>query len=108
MPRRRKVKFQLEYAPAVLDHMQAIERKYHSRIRREIERRLCWDADEESRNRKPLVRPSGLEGTWEWRFGPLNRFRVFYELRPGRVVRVLAVGEKWRNQLRVGGEVFRI
>lgn len=108
MARRRRVKFQLEYAPVVLDHMQAIERKYYSLIRREIERRLCWDADVESRNRKPLVRPSGLEGVWECRFGPENRFRVFYELRPGRIVRVLAVGEKRRNQLRVGGEVFRL
>jgi hypothetical protein len=42
---------------------------------------------------------------WELRFGPSNRFRVFYQIdRDSREVRIVAVGVKDRNHLFVGGE----
>jgi hypothetical protein len=34
----------------------------------------------ETRNRKPLKRAIAFEVEWEIRFGPNNRFRVFYEV----------------------------
>src|SRR5947208_12079453 len=33
-----------------------------------------------TRNRKPLERPVALAAGWELRFGPGNRFRVFYRV----------------------------
>jgi hypothetical protein len=39
------------------------------------------------------------------RFGPNNRFRVFYQIdHEAREVRIVAVGVKDRNRLLVGGE----
>jgi hypothetical protein len=45
--------------------------------------------------------------TWELRFGPANRLRVFYEIDfTTRSVQVLAIGVKERNRLFIGGEEF--
>ncbi len=105
----RRLEFQLKYAPAVWSHLRVIERKHHSLIRREIERRLRWDADVEAANRKPLRPPAALGTAWECRFGPRNRFRVFYDIdQQGRIVKILAIGEKRRNPLWVGGEEFEL
>ena len=50
-----------------------------------------------------------IEYAWELRLGPENRFRVFYRVDVGgKEVRVLAVGEKIRNRLMVGGEEFEV
>ena len=49
----------------------------------------------ETRNRKPLVRPSIGDEVWELRFGPENMFRVYCRahLSEGEV-HILAVGVK--------------
>ncbi len=45
--------------------------------------------------------------TWELRFGPKNRFRVFYEIDSETLaVSVLAVGIKEGNRLFIGQEEF--
>ena len=96
--------FKITYAPAVREHLRTIERKYHSLIRRTIEIQLRFEPDVETGNRKPLKRPSSLASVWEIRFGPNNRFRVFYEVdRKGEQVSILAVGEKRGNRLWIGG-----
>jgi hypothetical protein len=52
-----------------------------------------------------LKRPVELGADWEIRFGPDNRFRVFYAVeREHRKVLILAVGVKQRNRLVIGGE----
>ena len=58
-----------------------------------------------TRNRKPL-RPNPV-APWELRVGAL---RVFYEvaLNPSRLVRVVAVGKKERNVLRVGKREIKL
>jgi len=59
----------------------------------------------ETRNRKPVRPPAAFEAEWELRFGPANRFRVFYQIdHTNRQVRIVAVGVKDRNRLLVGGE----
>jgi hypothetical protein len=63
-------------------HLKTIERKYHSLIRTTIENELQFEPDVETRNRKPLKRPVTFEAEWELRFGPDNRFRVFYGINP--------------------------
>jgi len=47
--------------------------------------------------------------TWEIRFGPGNRFRVLYDIdEEPRVVRIMAIGEKQRERLFVGGEEVQL
>ena len=97
--------FTLIYAPQVKTHLQAIERKYHSLIRRTIKIQLEFEPNNETRNRKPLKRPMELGSDWEIRFGPDNRFRVFYSVeQENRQVFILAIGIKRGNRLIIGRE----
>ncbi len=104
-----KSSFTLIYAPAVKEHLKTIEPKYHSLIRRAIERQLRFEPESETKNRKPLKHPGIFEATWEIRFGPDNRFRVFYEVdEESRKVFILAVGQKRGNRLSIAGEEFEL
>ena len=97
--------FDLVYAPQVKEHLTAIERKYYGLIRQEIEAQLQLEPDVETRNRKPLKRAVAFEAEWEIRFGPNNRFRVFYKVvQDARAVHILAIGVKVRDRLYIGGE----
>ncbi len=105
----RRKPFKLIYAPLVKGHLRAVDSKYHSLIRRTIENQLRFEPDTETRNRKPLQRPIEFEAEWEIRFGPDNRFRVFYEVnRENRQVNILAIGEKEGSRLFIGGEEFEL
>ncbi len=98
-------RFDLIYAPQVKGHLTAIERKYHSLIRRTIETQLQFEPDVETHNKKPLRRPSELGAEWEIRFGPDNRFRVFYTVNHKECrALILAIGTKKRNHLVIGKE----
>jgi mRNA-degrading endonuclease RelE of RelBE toxin-antitoxin system len=97
------------YDPQVRDHVARIERKYHSLIRKEIERQLRYEPEVETRNRKPLLRPSSLGSAWELRIGPENRFRVFYKAdRELLTVNILAIGVKIKERLLFGGKEFEL
>jgi hypothetical protein len=99
--------FTLVYADEIKHHLRAIRKKYHALIQAEIEHQLLFDPEVETRNRKPLKRPISFGAEWELRLGPDNRFRVFYQAQPeSHEIRVLAVGEKDRNRLLIGGEEF--
>ncbi len=99
----------LLYDPEVRAHLRAIERRHHSLIRETIEEQLRFEPDTETRNRKPLQWPSESGAAWELRFGPTNRFRVFYAIdHERREVRILAIGVKERNRLIVGGEEIEL
>ena len=103
MPEQRR--YELIYAPQVEEHLKTIERKHYSLIRNTIEEQLCFEPDVETRNRKSLRRPVAFEAEWEFRFGPANRFRVFYEVDPKQTeVYILAIGVKRRNRLLIGRE----
>ncbi len=98
-------RFNLIYAPQVKLHLKTIERKYHSLSRSRIEAQLQFEPNVETRNRKPLKRPVELGADWEIRFGPDNRFRVFYAVDFEKwQVLVLAIGVKQGNKLVIGGE----
>lgn len=97
--------FTLNYAPQVKQHLQVIDRKYYALIRNTIVEQLQFEPDVETRNRKPLKRPAGFGVDWEIRFGPNNRFRVFYEVdRQRGEVHILAIGVKRGHQLFSGGQ----
>jgi hypothetical protein len=95
------------YADEVKEHLRAIETKYHSLIRSEVEAQLLFEPEVETRNRKPLKRPIAFGADGELSLGPDNRFRVFYQVTAeSRAVRVLAIGFKERNRLFIGREEF--
>lgn len=101
----KKLPFALIYAPLVGPHLDAIDAKYHSLIREKIEEQLLYEPEVETKNRKPVEQPAAFQAEWELRFGPNNRFRVFYQIdQEQREIRVVAVGVKERNRLLVAGE----
>jgi mRNA-degrading endonuclease RelE of RelBE toxin-antitoxin system len=101
----RLLPYSFVYAPEVRDHLRSIEARHHALIRDKIVEQLQFEPTVETRNRKPLRQPAAFAAEWEIRFGPDNRFRVLYGIDPeARIVRILAIGEKDGNILRVGGE----
>jgi mRNA-degrading endonuclease RelE of RelBE toxin-antitoxin system len=96
--------FRIEFAESVADQLLALTRGERVRLLDAIERQLGAEPLTETGNRKPL-RPNPV-APWELRVGAL---RVFYEVaqRPG-VVRVVAVGKKDRNVLRVGRREMKL
>jgi mRNA-degrading endonuclease RelE of RelBE toxin-antitoxin system len=97
----------LVFSPEAIEHLDAIERKYHRLIQRAIDEQLSYTPEEETRNRKPWVQPAPYGARWELRCGPGNRFRIFYRVSSeDQTVRVLAIGLKERNRLFIGGEEF--
>lgn len=101
----KKIPFQLIYAEEVKQHLRVIEAKYHGLIRSETKTQLLFEPNIESRNRKPLQRPTSFGAQWELRLGPDNRFRIFYQIEAeGHEVRILAVGVKQGNRLLIAGE----
>ncbi len=102
-------RFDVLYAPVFKQHLKFIEPQFYSLIKQTIEEQLFSEPDQESRNRKPLKLTVDFEATWEIRFGPHNRFRVFYEIdQANKRVFVLALGEKIGNRLFIGGEEINL
>jgi mRNA-degrading endonuclease RelE of RelBE toxin-antitoxin system len=98
-------KFSQVFAPETIDHLAAIERKYHRLIQQAIDEQISYTPEQATRNRKTLEQPAPFGATWELRCGPRNRFRVFYEVDAAAgTVAILAIGVKIRNRLFVGGE----
>lgn len=105
----KKQPFDLIYDPEVQGHLEAIENKYHSLIRAAIEEQLRFEPETATRNRKQLERPIDFGARWELRFGPDNRFRVFYRVDGEQhQVRILAIAVKERNRLSLGGEEVQL
>ena len=104
----RRLHYSLVYAPEVRAHVDAIDRRFHRQLRETIQEQLSFAPQQETRNRKPLERSPGPYGaTWELRFGPENRFRVFYEVvAETRQVWILAIGIKDRARLFIAGKEF--
>ncbi len=101
----RRPKFELIFAPEAVEHPRAIERKYYSLIEKTLDEQLGFTPERKTRNRKPLDQPAPFGATWELRFGPNNRFRVFYEIDLAeKVVWILAIGFKEGNRLIAGRE----
>ena len=103
----KRSKFTLSFAPEAIDHLEAIEPKYHGLLRRTIHEQLMSTPMVVTRSRKPLEQPAPFDASWELRCGPANRFRVFYEVDAAALeVQILAVGVKDRSRLVIGGEEY--
>jgi mRNA-degrading endonuclease RelE of RelBE toxin-antitoxin system len=56
-----------------------------------------------------LKRPVIFEAEWELRFGPDNKFRVFYDINiESHEVYILAIGVKEGNRLLIGGKEVKL
>jgi mRNA-degrading endonuclease RelE of RelBE toxin-antitoxin system len=105
----RRQAYELAFATEVTKHLRAIDAKYHALIRKKIGQQLRFEPVAETTNRKPLRQPAPFGATWEIRFGPDNRFRVLYDIdEEARVVQIIAIGEKQRECLFIGGEEVRL
>jgi hypothetical protein len=101
----RKPRYDISYDEATKKHLRAIECKYYSLIRAEIEQKLGFEPALETRNRKPLRQPARVKATSELRFGPDNRFRVLYAIdEENHQVQIQLIGVKVGNRLSVAGE----
>jgi hypothetical protein len=70
---------------------------------------LSRNPDVPTRNRKFLFQPAPYQATWELRFGPNNRFHVFYEVDDQEAILwILAIGIKTGNRLWIGEEEFGV
>ena len=102
-------RFSIVYAPITRDHLRAIEAKFYSLIRDTIVEQFSFEPASETRNRKPLKRPVLFMATWEIRFGPHNRFRVYYDVDVDqRQVSILAIGHKQGNRVVIGSEEIEL
>ena len=93
--------YDIKFAESVTRHLEALTARDRSAVLNAIERRLLHEPLVETRNRKPL-RPNPI-APWELRIGKL---RIFYEVASGDpgVVRILAVGKKQRNTVRIADQ----
>jgi mRNA-degrading endonuclease RelE of RelBE toxin-antitoxin system len=105
----RRQPYTLAFASEVTKHLRAIDAKYHALIREKIGEQLRFEPGAETTNRKPLRQPAPFGATWEIRFGPDNRFRVLYDIdQEARAVQIMAIGEKQRERLFIGGEEVQL
>ncbi len=88
------MKFSVRFVPSADEDLDYYEAGARRIILDGIGKFLEADADVTSKRRKQL-RPNPL-APWELRIGD---YRVFYEIKPDGLVRVLAVGHKVRNDL---------
>lgn len=106
--------YRIEFAASVKSQLQALTAHQRATVLDAIESQLVHEPLVETRNRK-LLRPNPV-APWELRVGDL---RIFYEVEDGDsdvdaeeredgVVYVLAVGEKKRNELRIGGKKVKL
>ncbi len=98
------MRYAISYRVETRAHMAVIEKKHRGLIVDTVANQLRHEPLRPTRNRKPLEGETILgSDTWEIRFGPGNRFRVFYRV-VGPVVEVIAIGVKVGSTLRIGGE----
>ncbi len=97
--------YKIKFAADVRHHLEALTAREQSTALEMIEQQLLHDPLVETRNRKPL-RPNPV-APWELRIGTL---RVFYEVVPGGsgVVRIMAVGKKKGNVVRIAGKEIEL
>ena len=98
--------YEIEFADTAINHLAALTARERSAVIDAIEKQLSHEPLVETRNRK-FLRPNRI-ASWELRVGVL---RVFYDVASTgpaadavSVIRILAVGKKERDVLRIGGE----
>ena len=94
--------FTIDLSDDALEELRYFRKRDSTIIFDEIEQRLTYQPNVETRNRKPLR--SHLLGEWELR---VDKFRVFYDIdTEHETVLVKAVGVKIGNKLFMRGKEF--
>jgi len=95
------MQFEIVFSPEALDHLSAFTARQRRIVLDAIEIQLQHEPTTITRQRKPL-RPNPL-ASWELR---AEQFRVYYQVEvtdETSIVYNVAVGEKVRNQVIIGG-----
>jgi mRNA-degrading endonuclease RelE of RelBE toxin-antitoxin system len=96
--------YRIDYSPAAVEHLRALGAGQQRIVLDSVDEQLRYQPGLETRNRKPM-RPNPV-APWELRIGVL---RVYYEVEAAdAAVRILAVGVKERDVVRIGGEVMKL
>ena len=93
------------YSPAAEEHLRALTARRQAIVIDSVVRQLTHQPNVETRNRKRM-RPNPV-ATWELRIQDL-RVYYDYEEAPNAVVHIRAVGEKWRDRVRIAGEEIQL
>ena len=101
----RSTAYRIEYSPEAEGHLRYLTKAQQTRVLDAVDRQLADEPTLETRHRKKM-RPNPI-APWELRIGDL---RVYYdaEERPRKLVKILAVGEKDRNTVRIAGEIIKL
>lgn len=97
--------YQIIFSEEAETHLQVLTVRDQRIAIEAIEEQLPYQPNVPTRNRQPM-RPNHV-ATWKLRVGNL---RVYYDIEeePEQVVRVLAIGVKDRNQVRIGDRYLEL
>ncbi|MDJ0677810.1 MAG: type II toxin-antitoxin system RelE/ParE family toxin [Calothrix sp. MO_167.B42] len=97
--------YRIEYSPEAEVHLQSLTARQQAIILDTVDEHLMYQPTLETKNRK-LMRPNPL-APWELRIGDL---RVYYDVEEESeaVVYINAIGVKERNQVYIGGEIYKL
>ncbi|MBI2927935.1 MAG: type II toxin-antitoxin system RelE/ParE family toxin [Verrucomicrobia bacterium] len=97
-------RYEINFTEPALDDLEWLRKVDQKAVLEGVDRLLSHQPDLEAKNRKRLYEHP--LASWEIRVG---RFRVFYNLPEGvRIVEVVAVGWKDREQLYVRGKLVKV
>lgn len=102
---RRSTAYLIEYSPEAEDHLRYLTKDQQARVLDAVDRQLPHQPTIETRNRKRMrLNPVA---PWELRIAEL---RVYYDVEdePRKSVKVMAVGKKDRNTVRIAGDIIEL
>ena len=95
--------YAIRFSDEADEHLDALTARQRARIVDAIEEQLPYEPTKTTRNRKPM-RPDKTPfiAPWELRVDDL---RVYYDVeeKPRPLVKVMSIGVKVRNRVRIGG-----
>jgi mRNA-degrading endonuclease RelE of RelBE toxin-antitoxin system len=95
--------FRIKYSPAAEKHLRFLTARQQANVLDSVPKQLRHEPQVETKKRR-LMRPNPL-ASWELRLGNL---RVYYDVHfvPEKMVEILAVGIKDREQVLIGGKEY--
>jgi mRNA-degrading endonuclease RelE of RelBE toxin-antitoxin system len=97
------VAYTIRFSDEADEHLDALTARQRGRIIDAIEEQLLYEPTKTTRNRKPM-RPDKTPfiAPWELRVDDL---RVYYDVeeKPRPLVKIMSIGVKVRNRVRIGG-----
>jgi mRNA-degrading endonuclease RelE of RelBE toxin-antitoxin system len=95
------VAYTIEYSPETDTHLRVLTARHRAIIFDAVDQQLAYQPLTETRTRKPM-RPNPV-APWKLRIGNLRVYDDVADM-PEPIVLIRAVGIKYRNRVRIGGE----